>query len=146
MNVKIKIIFTALMVYGVLVTCTIHETSAGEILVIAHPSVPAESLDQASIKNLFLGKTVQWDNSSMVTIVVSEKAEVHDMFLKKYVKRTKNQFRNVWRQNLFSGTGKQPIKANSIEELVDYVSKTDGAIGYISSDTQLPENIKVIAK
>lgn len=119
---------------------------AGEVLIIANPSVPADKLDSDEIKNIFLGKTAKWGNNDMVTVVVSKDSEVHISFLKKYIKRTENQFNNVWRQNLFTGKGKQPVKVESIEELVDYVSKTKGAIGYISSDVKTSGEIKVLSK
>ena len=134
------------MILAIMTAGALREASAGEVMVIANPSVPAENLDPESIQNIFLGKTVQWKNNDMVTIVVSEKAAVHEMFLQKYIKRTNNQFNNVWRQNLFTGTGKQPVKVNSVEELVQYVAKTPGAIGYISSDVPLPKDVKVISK
>ncbi|MBU0996080.1 MAG: substrate-binding domain-containing protein [Proteobacteria bacterium] len=146
MKVGIKMMVAACMACGALMLGSVYHASAGEIMIIANPSVPAESLDPDAIRNLFLGKTAKWENNDMVTIVVSEQSDVHKGFLEKYIKRTENQFSNVWRQNLFTGKGKQPVKVNSVEELVDYVSKTPGAIGYISSDAKLPPEVKVLAK
>ena len=146
MKSKFKLFAYVSMILAIMTAGAIREASAGEVMVIANPSVPAENLDPESVQNIFLGKTVQWKNNDMVTIVVSEKVEVHEMFLQKYIKRTNNQFNNVWRQNLFTGTGKQPVKANSLEELIQYVAKTPGAIGYISSDVPLPKDVKVISK
>lgn len=141
-----QFVLSVLLLFGMVLSWAIREADADEVMVIANPSVPAESLDPEAIKNIFLGKTAKWDNNDMVTIVVSENVEVHKKFLDKYIQRTDNQFTNVWRQNLFTGKGKQPVKAASLEELVDYVSKTPGAIGYISTDVTLPANIKVLAK
>lgn len=141
-----KFTITLLVLLGMLISGSIKEADAGEVMIIANPSVPAENLGPDAIKNIFLGKTAKWDNNDMVTVVVSENGEIHKVFLEKYIKRTENQFTNVWRQNLFTGKGTQPIKAKSIEELVDYVSKNQGAIGYISTDVTLPANIKVLAK
>ena len=146
MCLKFKMVIGMFMVCALMTPGALREALAGEVMVIANPSVPAENLDPTEIQNMFLGKTVQWKNNDMVTIVVSEKAEVHEMFLQKYIKRTNNQFNNVWRQNLFTGTGKQPVKVNSVEELIQYVAKTPGAIGYISSDAPLPKDVKVISK
>lgn len=136
----------AVLIFGGMLTGVPTEASAGEIVMIANTSVPAENLDHDAIKNIFLGKTVQWKNNEMITIVVSEKSDIHENFLEKFVKRTKNQFNTAWRQNLFTGTGKQPEKVDSIDELVKLVSKTPGAVGYASSDTPLPGDVKIIAR
>lgn len=141
-----NIIMAVLMILGAFISWTIPHASAGEIMIIANPSVPAESIDPESIKNIFLGKIAKWENNERVTIVVSKNSEVHKKFLDQYIKRTRSQFSNVWRQNLFTGKGKQPVKVNSMEKLVDYVSNTKGAIGYISSDATLPADVKVLAK
>jgi ABC-type phosphate transport system substrate-binding protein len=141
-----QFVLSVLLLFGMVLSWAIREADADEVMVIANPSVPAESLDPEAIKNIFLGKTAKWDNNDMVTIVVSESAVVHQEFLKKYIKRTENQFTNVWRQNLFTGKGTQPVKVKTIEELVEYVSKNTGAIGYISSDVALPSSVKVLAK
>lgn len=146
MKMKVQFMMAVLTVCGLVVCGMMPDASAGEVMIIANPSVPASSLDPDAIKNIFLGKTAKWDNNDMVTIVVSEQSDVHKDFLDKYIKRTENQFSNVWRQNLFTGKGKQPVKVTSIDELVDYVSKTKGAIGYISSDATLPAEVKVLAK
>ncbi len=146
MNIKFSIIVIIFMFFGVMCTGAINAVSAGEIMVIANPDVSAERLDQDAIMNIFLGKIVQWQNGEMVTIVVTEKAGAHEAFLKKYVKRTKNQFNNVWRQNLFTGRGKQPVKVDSLDELVKYVSKVKGAIGYVTSDVPLSGDVKVVSR
>ena len=116
------------------------------MLIIANPSVPANSLGPKEIKNLFLGKTTQWENHETVTIVVSKDINVHKSFLDRFIKRTDAQFKNVWRQNLFTGKGKQPVKVETSEELLKYVSETKGAIGYIFNDASIPEDVKVLVK
>jgi ABC-type phosphate transport system substrate-binding protein len=145
MKIWLKTMTAACLVYWASVFGTAYAL-AGEVLIIANPSVPAEKLDPDEIKNIFLGKTAKWGNNDMVMVVVSQDADVHKNFLQKYIKRTENQFENVWRQNLFTGKGTLPVKVKSVDELVDYVSKTKGAIGYISSDVKPSSEIKILAK
>lgn len=146
MKCSFKFLLSVLLLAGGFLSGSAADLFAGEVMIIANPSVSAESLDPDAVKNIFLGKTAKWDNNDMVTIVVSENATIHKEFLEKYIKRTENQFTNVWRQNLFTGKGTQPVKVKTIEELVEYVAKTPGAVGYISSDMTLPPSVKVIAK
>lgn len=146
MKIWLKTMTAACLVYWAPVLFGTAYGLAGEVLIIANPSVPAEKLDPDEIKNIFLGKTAKWENNDMIMIVVFQDTDVHKNFLLKYIKRTENQFENVWRQNLFTGKGTQPVKVQSVDELVEYVSKTKGAIGYIDSDVKPSGEIKVLAK
>jgi ABC-type phosphate transport system substrate-binding protein len=48
---------------------------------------------------------------------------------------TPQQFTNHWRKIVFSGTGKEPRTFDSESELVAFVARTPGAIGYVDSST-----------
>ena len=146
MKNKMKTVIALTILCGALLAGMVREGSAGEILIIANPSVPANVLDQQEIQKIFLGKIAKWSNDDMVTIVVSKEEQVHKRFLNEYVKRSANQFQMVWRQNLFTGKGKIPVQVNSMDELVEYVANTEGAIGYISSTESVPEQVKVISQ
>ena len=143
MIIKIHTMIAVIVMIGIVISWP-PTLSAGEVLVIVNKSVPADTLDQNAIKNIFLGKTSKWDNNDRITLVILEGADVHEDFLEKYIKRTANQFANVWRQNMFTGKGKQPYKAESMEDLVHYVSNTKGAIGYASAEVTLPANVKIL--
>lgn len=139
-------LIATLMICGIVTFNDIKRASAGEVLIIANPSVASEPLDSVTIKEIFLGDIVKWENNERIIVVISGKPEMHKAFLKKYIKRTETQFQNVWRRNMYSGKGMLPIKVGSIDGLVEYVSKTNGAIGYISSDRPPPNSVKILSK
>ena len=56
-------------------------------------------------------------------------------FLKKYVGKSSSEFKNFWNKILFTGAGVPPTPFNSEADMVEYVKKTKGAIGYIDSST-----------
>jgi len=64
-------------------------------------------------------------------------------FLEAYIGRSEAQFRNYWRKAVFSGQGKPPKVFSSEEELVAFVAKTPGAIGYVDSKTDV-SSVKVL--
>ena len=136
----------AFMLCEVMVSGRISNAFAGDVMIIANKEVPAEHLGWEEVNGIFLGKIMRWSNDDRIIIVLHSNDDIHEAFLKKYVKRTATQFSNVWRQNMFTGKGRIPVEKNSDAELIDYVSKTKGAISYISSDVTLPPGIKVLAK
>ncbi|MBU0991887.1 MAG: substrate-binding domain-containing protein [Proteobacteria bacterium] len=123
-----------------------HEAYAGEVVIIANKDAPTDNLDQDAIKKIFLGNIINWENNEVIMVVLSGDKEIHDAFLKKYIKRTSSQFQNVWRQNLFTGKGAMSKTLKDSNAVVDYISNTQGSIGYVSSETSLPDAVKIVDK
>lgn len=133
-------------VCGVLLFSLISICYASDLMIIANADVLEDRLESKAVKDIFLGDIVKWKNGQMITIVLSPESASFNSFLADYINRSATQFRNVWRQNLFTGKGKQPVKVKSVEELVNYVAETSGAIGYVSSGIPLPGTVKVLLK
>ncbi len=66
--------------------------------------------------------------------------------MKNYVGKSFDQFNNYWKQQVFTGNGQMPKAFDNVKDLVDYVSKTDGAVGYLSSDTPAADLKKLEVK
>jgi ABC-type phosphate transport system substrate-binding protein len=111
------------------------KAAVAEVIVIANNDGTAASLDSASLKNIYLGKKLMWDNSNKVVLTMLKSGSTHESFLNKYVGKTPEQFSNYWNQLLFTGAGTPPTPFNSEKELVDFVKRTRGAVGYIDSGT-----------
>ncbi len=108
---------------------------AADVLVITNKDVPEKDLSKDDIKNIFLGKKVQWKDNSKIHFVISKDPDLHKSFLKAYVKRSTKQFKAYWRKMVFTGEGRKPKSFESTEELLKYVSSTPGAVGYIDKNT-----------
>jgi len=113
-----------------------------KVLIIANNSVAQESLNKEDIQNIFLGKMAKWPDNSSINFATSE-TDVHEEFLKTYINRSSDQFRNYWRKMVFTGKGQKPKAFKTDEELIQFVSETSGAIGYVSTDATI-KNVKTI--
>ena len=107
---------------------------ANEVVIIANKDVPAYNLTESDIGQIFLGKKSTWDNDERITFVIQNSMAVHDAFLKSYVHRSVFQYENYWKKQVFTGKGKPPQSFGSDQDIVDFVSRTPGAIGYVTSD------------
>ena len=114
-----------------------------EPVVIVNNGVSSASLDNDTIKNIYLGKKSKWDDAQKIVAVALEEGTTHQAFLKTYVKKSPSQFSTYWKQMIFSGKGIPPKAFGSDAEIVEYVSSTAGAIGYIDSETS-SSGVKVI--
>ncbi len=113
------------------------------IIFICHPSVPILSLSKSDIKNIFLGRKIKWNNNDDITFVILKDSNIHRYFTQTYCEKKSFQFRNYWRRQVFTGLGRIPKSFTNENKLIDYISNTKGAIGYISLQTP-PKSVRII--
>lgn len=103
-----------------------------EILIIAHPTAVDNTLKPDQIRDIFLGNKTKWNNGKKITFFILKKGRTHESFLKRFVHKSAIQFTKFWRYQVFTGKGRAPKSLSSESKLIDYVSRTEGSIGYIS--------------
>jgi len=108
---------------------------AENVLVIANRSVAVSGLDRDDIRKIFLGQKTTWDDGTKIIFVVQDRTKAGDAFLKTYLQKTAAQYDKYWKKQVFSGKGRAPYSFSSNQELVEFVSRTPGAIGYVSAAT-----------
>lgn len=101
--------------------------------IIINPGTQVSELDKKEIRDIYTGVKKIWDADGKVIIAILEGSELHEQFLKEYVNKTPIQFRNFWREKVFTGEGENPKSFKTEESLIDFVANTRGAIGYIST-------------
>ena len=75
--------------------------------------------------------------------VLPDDAHLHQIFSKEKLNVFPYQLRATWDRLVFSGIGQAPIKVNSIEEMLNKVASTPGAIGYLWK-ANINENVNVL--
>jgi ABC-type phosphate transport system substrate-binding protein len=116
---------------------------AGDVIIVCNKSVTADSLTQSEIKDIFLGRKTRWSDGNKINFATLEEGQTHEVFLKSYVSKTARQFGYYWDKQVFTGRGKTPKSFKTAKGLINYVSNTDGAIGYIAAD-EFDSNVKVL--
>ena len=126
------ILIVFIMVLGIIPAVCL----AGDVVVIANPSVYETTLSKKDICNIYLGEKTTWNDSSKITFVVLT-GDTHDTFLKSFVNKTEAQFNTFWKKQVFTGKGSPPKELNSDQAMVEFVAQTRGAIGYVSADADV---------
>lgn len=114
-----------------------------DVVMICHPAVSTDTLSRTDVKKIFLGKKLLWDDDREIRFVVMKKSPVHKEFVKTYTQKSASQFRRYWKKLIFTGKGSAPTAFDTEAEVIAYVSETEGAIGYVSSEIR-PENVKIL--
>lgn len=120
------------LVAAVVMFGSIH-AMAGNVKVIANPSVKIESISISEIKSVFLEERNSLHDGTHVEPVLSKGGPAHESFLKEYLDKNNDALQDYYRTLVFTGKGLMPKALRSDEEVAAYVAKTRGAIGYVSS-------------
>jgi ABC-type phosphate transport system substrate-binding protein len=110
---------------------------------IVNPSVKSNVTSAAELRDVFTGVTSNMKDGSRVIPATLKGGETQAEFLKVYVGKNDTAFRATWRSLLFSGEAGMPKLLDSDDEMVEYVARTPGAIGYVSESTKTP-GVKVL--
>ena len=106
---------------------------AADVKIIANESVGASSVSADELKGVFLATKSSLSDGSHVTPVLEKDGPAHEAFLKEYVGKTDSAFETYYRSLVFTGKASMPKTTASDAEMVAYVAKTKGAIGYVSA-------------
>jgi ABC-type phosphate transport system substrate-binding protein len=115
-----------------------------QVVVIANSSVAAMNISKAELRDIFTGASSSLKGGMQITPVLLKQGAVNDEFLRLYIGKSDTGFRAGWRSILFSGQGVMPKTLDSEAAVVEYVSHTPGAIGYIGRSS-LHEGIKILS-
>jgi TonB family protein len=118
-----------------LMTFLVGSALAGNVKIIANPSVKTDSISAAELKSVFLEESSSLSDGSHVEPVISKGGAAHAAFVKDYLGKTDSDLQTYYRSLVFTGKGSMPKTVGSDAEIAAYVAKTRGAIGYVSVDT-----------
>ena len=126
---------------GLLIFGTMNSL-AGDIKIIANPSVMVDTISEADIKRVFLEKSSL--GGAHVEPVLEKSGPVHMAFVKQYLGISDDDLQNYYRTLVFTGKGFMPKSLGTDADVVAHVARTRGAIGYVSSAANV-EGVKTLA-
>jgi len=119
------------------------QARAADVKVIANPSVTATSVSAGDVKDVFLLDKDSLGGSHVVPVLIKG-GPTHEAFLKEYLGKNDAALQAFYRSLVFTGKGSMPKVLASDAEVVAYVAKTKGAMGYVSGGAST-EGVKTLA-
>ena len=114
-------------------------------MMIVNPNNPVQRVDRKFVADAFLKKTSRWDDGDLIRPVdQTPDSPVRRRFSEEVVKRSVAAVRSYWQQVIFAGRDVPPPELGSDDDVVRYVLKYSGAIGYVSGSANA-NGAKVIA-
>lgn len=131
-------------IIAALVFVSVASVDASDIKVIANSSVTADFISAAELKRIYLLQSRELKDGSVVEPVLQKRGVMHDTFSRQFLDRDGEEIRTYYHGVVFTGKGSMPREVNSDEEMVSYVARTRGAIGYVSGSANT-DGVKVLA-
>ncbi len=116
---------------------------AAEVRIIANPSIKADAVSSSELKAIFLQEHNSLRDGAHVEPVLERKGPTHEAFLKEYLRQSDDSLQDYYRSLVFTGKAAMPKILASDEEVVAYVAKTRGAIGYVGANASV-DGVKVL--
>jgi hypothetical protein len=126
-------ILPGLLLGAVVCICGPGRAQAGDIKIIANESVGATSISAEELKGVFLSTKTSLSDGSHVVPVLEKGGPVHEAFLTKLGK-SDSALETYYRSLVFTGKASMPKTLVADAEVIAYVAKTKGAVGYVAAD------------
>ncbi|RRD00484.1 hypothetical protein [Amphritea balenae] len=127
-------LFTGIMMF--LCLSVGSSARAESIQIIAHPDQSTVTLSSQNLWAIYGMKTRHWADGTLIKVfVLPTKHPLHRRFSINALKTYPYQLDRVWQRLTYSGTGRAPTVVPSEQAMIEAVTSTPGAIGYINSTT-----------
>ena len=118
----------------ILVVLVAAPAYSGEVAVIAHPSVPVNQISRSQLIDIYVGDVREWDNGEPVVLMdLKPKSGVKDAFYD-FIGKSSSRVKSIWMRHMLTGEAEPPEALESQKEILDIVTATPGAIGYVDRE------------
>ena len=130
-------IFFALVLLSLFAPANSPRAQVPTIYVVAAQGVPLTGSD---VKEVFLGDKTFSGSTKLVPV---DNASVRDGFLNKVLAMNAGKYESIWTKKAFRDAVNPPKVLMNDADVIDYVKRTPGAVGYVAS---APSGITVLQK
>jgi len=117
---------------------------ADSVKIIANSAVQANEISVHELKGVYLRERSSLNDGTHVEPVLARGGIAHETFVKLYLKQNSDELQRYYQTLVFSGKGSMPKAVASDADVVAYVTKTKGAIGYVNAETNT-SGVKTLA-
>lgn len=117
-----------------------------EIAVVVNKSNSIQSLSQAQVAKIFLGKTLKFDSGERILVGEHKRGSaLKKEFYTKVVGASPRKAQSQWAELVFTGKAKKPKTFFSGAAIKKWLAENSAGISYIDSK-DLDDTVKVVAK
>jgi ABC-type phosphate transport system substrate-binding protein len=120
--------------------------AAAPSFVVIVNTVNAATPTRDEVANIFMKRVTRWDGRAVPIVVVDELPDspVREVFSRAVLHRGVGAMEAYWQQQIFSGRDVPPVQKETDADVVAFVRRNPGAIGYVSAGAQL-DGVRVVS-
>ena len=137
-----KLILSLLIGLGV---CAVAAATAAEgLVVVAHPDTPA--VNEETLQKIYLGKVVEVNGHPIVPVNLKKGNVLRIAFMQQVLAQDDDKFIAYWTVRRYIGKGCPPREFATIEEQLEFLRKTPGAVGYLEESAETKQGLKTLLR
>lgn len=118
--------------------------AASLVLVINDSLAGMSSVSSQDLKQLYLGKATSIGGKDVKLVGLDDANKAQEIFLKEVLSMGADELKNYWIQESLKGGGSPPRLMNNPASMIIFVSKKEGAVGYLSADEAKSSGLKIV--
>jgi ABC-type phosphate transport system substrate-binding protein len=116
----------------ILLVMTLAAPVWAQVAVVAHPSVPAKTIDSSTLLDIYAGDIKTWVGGEPIVLLdLKAKTPVKVAFYE-FLGMSPSRMKSIWMKNMLAGEGSPPETIETDELILQRIASTPGAIGYAS--------------
>jgi ABC-type phosphate transport system substrate-binding protein len=113
-------------------------TAAPAYQVIVHPSNKLSEVDRSFLEDAYLKKISHWPGDQMIRPAdLLTSSATRRAFSEGVIHRSIDAVKGYWQQRIFSGRDVPPPELDSDDDVVKYVLKYEGGVGYVARGAKI---------
>jgi ABC-type phosphate transport system substrate-binding protein len=118
---------------------------ADSFQVVAHSGVEGSKISRSLLAEIYRKDVMRWgDEVRILPVDQSSVSGVREAFTREVLGLSLGEAQEFWNQRLVMDRELPPVTRGSDEDVLAYVAGHEGAIGYVASGIEIPDDIKLL--
>jgi hypothetical protein len=118
--------------------------AAESLLVVAHADTP--TLNEDILQKVFLGKIIEVGGRTVIPVNLTKGNALRKSFMEQVLHQDDDKFIAYWTVRRYIGQGSPPIEFATVDQQMEYLRKTPGAVGYVDSSVDISGGLRTLLK
>jgi ABC-type phosphate transport system substrate-binding protein len=133
------------LVIGLLGLAPLASAAESSYQLVAHASTPGSQIRRDVVRAIFLGEATRWaDGTQVRPIDQSLRSQLRARFCESALGHSVSENGAYWHQRVSSARVFPPPVKTSDDDVIAFVRANKGAIGYVSGDVTVGDDVKVL--
>ena len=117
-------------------------TAPSSLVVVANVDTPA--LDADTLQKIYLGKVVEVGGRPIIPVNLAKGNVLRSAFMEQVMEQNDDKFVAYWTVRRYIGKGSPPREFATTADLLEFLRKTPGAVGYLNENIQAQQGLKTL--